>query len=64
MVVPALVLGSRLAVRLSALSPVMLGKRPAPAAPHLEQPRAGRGEPSALAGPGDDEPTWEDAEWQ
>ncbi|MDP9358307.1 MAG: hypothetical protein M3Q71_14325 [Chloroflexota bacterium] len=64
MVAPALVLGSRLAVRFAALSLPMLGKRPAPAAPHVEPPRALRGEPPALMGPGDEEPTWEDAEWR
>ena len=64
MVVSALVLGSRLVFRFSAPALLMLGRRPAPAAPRVEQPQALRGEPSALMAPGDEEPTWEDAEWQ
>ena len=61
---PALVLGSRLVLRFSALTLAMLGKRPAPAAPRVARPHALRGEPPALLAPGDEEPTWEDAVWQ
>ena len=64
MVVSAVVLGARLVLRLSALPLGWLGQRPAPAAPRVAQPHARLGEPSVLPAPGDEEPTWEDAEWR
>ena len=64
MVAPALVLGSRLVLRCSALTLAMLGKRLAPAAPRVARPHALRGGPPVLLAPGGEEPTWEDAEWR
>ena len=64
MVVSAVVLGSRLVFRLSALTLVLLSKRPAPAAPRIAQPQALLSAPPVLMAPGDEEPTWEDAEWR
>ncbi len=64
MVSTALVLGSRLVVR---LLPVPLGRlttRGTREAPRVGLPTVQATAPSALVAPDEEEPTWEDAEWQ
>ncbi len=64
MVSAALVLGSRLVVR---LLPVPLGRlttRSTREVPRMVHPHRQASAPSALVVPDDEEPTWEDAEWQ
>ncbi len=64
MVSTALVLGSRLVVR---LLPVPLGRlttRGARREAHVMPPPVQPSAPSAFGGSDDEEPTWEDAEWQ
>ncbi len=64
MVVPAVVLRSRLVLRLLAGTLAMVDKHPVPGALRQERPQPLRGAASARMVPDDEEPTWEDAEWQ
>ncbi len=64
MVSTVLVLGSRLVVRLLPMPLGRLTTRGTPAALPAVLPHMRTSDPSALAVPDDEEPTWEDAEWQ